>query len=197
MNSNGQHIQSIDNIILDVDGTLVKKWTSEFIPGVEARLAELKMHEKRLFLATNQGGPAHRDWYTMQGEKGKQQASIYPTLLTTLLRLEAIMKQTAAERCYIALHPGVPAIEQALFKGNEHKLTSITTLREDQIKISYDPAWRKPQGGMLLALIQDAGLDPATSIYVGDQQIDFDAAHNAGIWWYDSEYFFEEMAITI
>jgi histidinol phosphatase-like enzyme len=196
MNSNGLNIQGIDNIILDVDGTLVKKWTSEFIPGVEARLAELKMHGKRLFIATNQGGPAYNTWYELQGKYSEKTATIYPTLLTTLLRLDAIMQRITAERCYIALNPGVPAITKELYQGSETDITKIITIRDDQIKISYDPSWRKPQGSMLLALMQDADLDQANSIYVGDQQIDFDAAHNAGIWWYDSKYFFEEMDIT-
>lgn len=41
--------------------------------------------------------------------------------------------------------------------------------------------WRKPQPGMILAAIDDLGLDPASSWMVGDAERDVEAGRRAGI----------------
>ena len=57
-----------------------------------------------------------------------------------------------------------------------------------ELAIEHD--CRKPNPGMLLEAMQDAGIPPEESIYVGDKDTDQQAAENAGMRFYWAKDFF-------
>jgi len=54
-----------------------------------------------------------------------------------------------------------------------------------------DHECRKPNPGMLFQAIEDAGVGPQETIYVGDMDTDEEAAENAGVMFYWAEDFFK------
>ena len=56
---------------------------------------------------------------------------------------------------------------------------------------AVDHECRKPNPGMLLQAMEDAGVSPQETIYVGDMDTDKEAAENAGVMFYWAEDFFK------
>ena len=56
---------------------------------------------------------------------------------------------------------------------------------------AVDHECRKPNPGMLFQAMEDAGVSPQETIYVGDMDTDKEAAENAGVMFYWAEDFFK------
>lgn len=174
-------------IIFDVDGTIVKPWSAELLHGRKQKLEQLQAEGKRLFLASNQGGPAYHAWYALKNSGRERE---YPSLIKTAMRMESIRSQISAERCYIALHPGVDDIAEDLFERMQTDRTQQLSFMENRVVASYLLRWRKPRGEMLRQVLEDIEVKQKNAIYIGDKEIDMSAAQDAGIQYMDTDEFF-------
>lgn len=166
----------------DFDGTLVKSWTSEPLPGVRERLHALPVGVKT-FIATNQAGPV---WRQMTHE------SKYPTVrdvaqriiagLATLdWRPDALLIATCAdhEPDYIWRIAAQQACAQ-LYELLKHVCyCSVSAVSVD----------RKPNAGMLLDAVEyltPGRLSADHALYIGDMETDHQAAVAAGCRYQDA-----------
>lgn len=149
-------------IIFDADGTLCDRDTGALLPDVAPVLALLThpgvRNRPALAIATNQGGPACRDagWGTH-----------FPALRDVEERYARLAEQFGA-RLYVALS----------FVTKQNEVILPHGLSPDDPRARLD--WRKPQPGMLLQAMEDAGVSPADTLMIGDRPEDQEAARAAG-----------------
>ena len=143
-------LDGIEIVVFDVDGTLTQQWTTHILPGRQEILTRLHTAKKRIFMATNQAGPAYQAWHTIIHSP---MPIDYPDLITILSNMDNIRQQIGAEYCYVALHPGRQDIMDTLSKGMINTITRVAESHHGKIKSSHNPRWRKPQSGMLEAII--------------------------------------------
>ena len=159
--------------LFDLDSTLAVKWKPELLPG---RVEELEGLEQPAAIVTNQGGVHARYGLEQRGEM--ERAAGYPTVETVLKRLTQITRQLPAiERAYVALyvgHDGYPLPPQ---RGDvvQNLETGVV------VRMAWDPAWRKPAGGMLRQACCDFGVALDEALMFGDRDDDRDAARNANV----------------
>jgi histidinol phosphatase-like enzyme len=160
-------------ILLDLDGTLAVKWEARLLPGRTRALAQLQVP---VVIVTNQGGVHAR--YAMEQRGEDERASDYPTLASIWERLEAITQRVPQiVRAYVALYVG----------HDEYPLPADRSDRVRRLKsgvlvhAAWDPAWRKPAGGMLRQACCDLGIARAQTLMVGNQDGDREAARFANV----------------
>lgn len=173
--------------IFDVDDTIVQRWTTNMLRNRKERIEKLKERGAKMYLATNQGGPAYHAWH-YYSNSGR--AEEYPTLIKIIGMMAEITAATGAERCYVALHPGADDVADVIFKRMSTAPDQIMYLIGDKVRASYRLEWRKPLAGMLLEIIEETGLTPDQHIYIGNETRDMLAAQAAGIEFIDSDEFF-------
>lgn len=159
-------------IICDLDNTLVKAWTSDFLPGVAEWFGQ---NQVPVVLATNQGGPTLRSWMETAGF-GKPEE--LPTLGDVLDRTRKVSTLLPIERAYISL----------AYKTKDGKFAPLPDFadydvwKDGQLRYSYDPLWRKPDPKMLLQILADYKCNPLDALFIGDDWgADFPASMRANI----------------
>jgi histidinol phosphatase-like enzyme len=180
-------IENISTIIFDVDGTVAKKWEDEILPGRRQKLAQLKAQGKRIFLATNQGGPAYRMLYTREGSA---MADNYPRLIDVISRLYLITQAIGAESCFVALHPGPGDIAETLCPTLTMDPVAVHMFYDKTINACWQLEWRKPRPGMIWEIVRETNARHGSILLVGDSMEDMDAAHASGILYSDADEFF-------
>jgi histidinol phosphatase-like enzyme len=180
-------IKNIKVIILDVDGTVAEKWSEEILPWRQQKLAQMREQGKRIFLATNQGGPAYRIVY---GRENNALATMYPTLIEVLNRLYMVTTATGAEKCMVALHPGKDEIAKKLFANLQMDQVAVNVFYKGKIETCWRKEWRKPGRGIIWEIMNQTSSRQSETMYVGNEMTDFDAARAAGIIYSDTDEFF-------
>lgn len=156
-------LTAFDLVILDADGTCCRREDGSLLPGVAEfidGLADLD-HRPRLAIASNQGGVGVR----VMGGFGKPEK--YPTEQQALTQYGEL-----AERLGATLYLCFAYVD---WNGNWSPEPVGTDFPD-----FYRREWRKPEGGMLLRAMEDAGVLPARTLMVGDRPEDEAAAAAAG-----------------
>lgn len=154
----------------DWDGTLVRSFTAEPLPGVKERLAALT--SDRTFIATNQSGPVYR---LVLGD------TKYPTVeqvVSNFVRGLAALK-FRPDLLVIACHPGREeadwdAASQSVFWEYQKSLGVFKMFWD----VSAALYWRKPEPGMLV-FGRRTCLPFLGTTYIGDMEFDKEAARAA------------------
>lgn len=160
-------------IIFDVDGTLAETYTLNLLPGVKdfftlstsADCGDLP----KLAIATNQGGVSMRRWME-SGGFGRPET--YPTQEEVENRLQALLQ---------TLNAGEETAVYVAYGYQNRKGQWAPVPAEFRELPAYSQSWRKPNPGMLIQAMHDAGARPEETVYVGDRPDDQAAARAAGI----------------
>ena len=162
----------LELIIFDVDGTLAKKYTLDLLPGAR-EFFDLALNHGcpqalKLAIATNQGGVGMRYWMESRGF-GKPEK--YPTQSSIEERMRYLAEM---------LNPAkqLPVYVSFSYRTKGGKYAPIPQGQSENSSWRRD--WRKPEPGMLIQAMQDAGAAPADTLYVGDSPDDQRAAQAAG-----------------
>ena len=183
-------------LLLDLDGTVLVKWTHSSTEPHEAPwLDRVLSLGTPAGICTNQGGVS---WSLAGGRPGRK----YPSWPEILLRIRAGMRATGVALALVALHhPGaaVPKGTLLLERAREislplplaiaryfPRLAVPVAAPEGIVIASWAPSWRKPEPAMLQAARRlYSSLHPAALfspwIYIGDEESDREAAARAGM----------------
>ena len=169
-------------IIFDLDGTLVRPFGSELLPGVAEWFTYWRnlpaWNRPLLALATNQGGVGYRLHREELG--GDVDVAKYPTKEQADARVFGVVDR-------LGLDPMLVYISYAYrFSHGYWADTPIEFVRHPQ----WSPNWRKPNPGMLQQALADMGVLPAQALMVGDMDSDKDAANAAGVPFQTATQFF-------
>lgn len=168
-------------IIFDLDGTLVHPFTSDFEPGV-LHWFKSKRRGQKLAIATNQGGVGLRHWREVVraegGDIGDPNANGW-TQASIEERVNSIAQRLGA----------TPYMSFAYQSKKGHWSPTPEGAEGDP---RWSQAWRKPQPGMLLQAMRDAGVTAENTLMVGNSDSDADAAAAAGIAYQTMDEFFAE-----
>lgn len=158
-------------IIFDMDGTLADRDTGALLEGVAEYFQSLGDSHPKFSIATNQGGVGLRYWMEKDdfGEAEK-----YPTI----------------EIVEAHIHKLVSAIVDTGYNGDRfsfYKCFSYITKKGvlaptpkyGYLADEWNPNFRKPNPGMLMRAMWDAGVRPLDTLMVGDSPEDEEAAKNA------------------
>lgn len=153
-------------ICFDVDGTLVKSWSNELLPGVADYFAHLDQTKTRIAFVTNQGGVGLRYWMEQDGfgepEKLPTEQAVYERLDSITARLG--IKTTC---CILASF------------AFQAKTGAWSPLPEGAGR-QWAYSWRKPAPGMIKAAMVDHQIFKSV-LMVGDSEEDEQAARAAGV----------------
>lgn len=162
------------------DGLGVARESIRLRPGVADHIAGMKdgrTQRPMVALATNQGGVANRHWME-QGGWGD------PDKFPTQGEVEGRLAQLAK---MLGIDPQLIYVCFA-YKSKSGKWAPTPEWATSDPRWSHD--WRKPEAGMLLQAIQDAGVRPEEALMVGDRDEDELAARRAGCGFVSAEEFF-------
>jgi D-glycero-D-manno-heptose 1,7-bisphosphate phosphatase len=169
-------LHNVNLVIFDIDGTL-----TEIKPEVLAR-------KPRMVSPDNFGEQQPKPGVVEKLAKLRENG-IYIALatnrggvawgFTTLEKAEALARE-AAELC------GIPGVRIYICPYHA-KARGPKAVPEYAI----DHECRKPNPGMLLEAMEDAGVSPDETVFVGDFETDEQAAENAGVRFYWAEEFFK------
>jgi HAD superfamily hydrolase (TIGR01549 family) len=172
-------------VIFDIDDVLVDKWTSTPRTGVSHTIRDMAAQGARFAIATNQAGVSWRD---ATGDPK------FPSAAGVGRRIAALAKE-------------LPELEAAWWFvsiGGDSRLSIAPeryrvlsagvsrAARHLKVRTSSDPAWRKPNPGMLLAACAAMGCSPEDAVFIGDLGTDQEAAEAAGIMFCTPEELFKE-----
>lgn len=169
-------------IIFDVDGTLARKYSLELLPNVK-KFFRLVLHgncpsRPKLAVATNQGGVGMRYWMETEGFGQPQN---YPTVESFEERMRGLIDALGSQnelRVYTSYR----------YKNKQGIWTPVPAGEENNPR--WSKLWRKPEPGMLLQAMVDAGVSAEETLYVGDRAEDQEAAQAAGCAFAWAERFF-------
>lgn len=167
--------------ILDVDGTICDRDSTELYPHVIAWLRSLNA-EDSIYLATNQGGVGLRYWME-QGEFGEPEK--YPTADMVHGRLNNIARK-------IEFITGKPVVVKVCFayRSKSSGINGPVPMVNGQIPPEWDINNRKPNPGMLLDIRMGIPLaEKATCLFIGDREEDATAALRAGMQFASPDFF--------
>lgn len=180
-------------IIFDVDGTLTPdNKSTRFESSVVEKLISLRGQDVALALASNQGGVGLRHWIEVVGgfgttpeEKARSLASsqTYPMSQDAFTRLATIAGEVTAltqlpcriYTCYA-------------YQSKAGNWSPVPVGSEDDPMWSKE--WRKPNAGMLLQAMLDAGISTTETLFVGDSDEDAGAALAASVQFVEAKEFF-------
>lgn len=164
-------------VIFDADGTVIPGWKERgqgeivLLPNVAEKLAEIRKRGGKIAIATNQGGPALRDYLGRSDARPSfmEVAHVYFHQLGRLIPDAKIFMALGYE-----------------FDGRWLAPVGISSQREF---IHYSPTafysahqrWRKPQPGMLLDAMRMYKVSAESTLFVGDSETDRLAAEAAGV----------------
>jgi HAD superfamily hydrolase (TIGR01662 family) len=166
----------VELVIFDLDGTLAEVYTLRLLPRVQDFFRLVFQagcpQPPRVAIATNQGGVGMRYWMEKAGF-GKPEA--YPTREEIEERVRRIVSAlTGQDPDGISL----PVYASYRYQSRQGKWAPVPP--EEAGAPGWSMEWRKPQPGMLLQAIQDAGAHPERTLFVGDSEEDRRAAQGAG-----------------
>ena len=174
----------------DYDGTLVRSFSADPLPGRRERLAELRTTGAKMFLATNQSGPVYRAY--LNDPK-------FPTVEQVAERLAAVTDLRGLDwqpdLVLVSCHPGRDGSDwkEATDQVTAELLCLLDRIFAHRLFISALPAWRKPAPGMLQYATTTFGCARAAQvIYIGDMETDCQAAQAAGCRFDEADSFFAE-----
>jgi phosphoglycolate phosphatase-like HAD superfamily hydrolase len=171
-------------VIFDVDGTLAERYTLDLLPGVEQFFHLLFQagcpEPPRVALATNQGGVGMRYW--MERRRFGKPAQ-YPTEESVADRLRALVSLLGGG-------PDLPVYASFRFRDKRGQWAPVPPDRANDPR--WSAAWRKPEPGMLVQAMQDAGVSPGKTLFVGDSDDDREAARAAGCAFGEAGAFFHQ-----
>jgi len=157
---------------LDYDGTLVKNWTAEPLPGVRERLRALP-RDAKTFIATNQAGPVFR---AVLGD------TKYPTVEDVADRIALGLKALdwRPDLLLVAVHSGKDGDDWRDASNEVGK--ELSRLLRAAAPRRIISAWRrdrKPEPGMLRTACVEFRANWADALYIGDMDTDEQAARAA------------------
>ncbi len=162
-------------IVFDLDGTLVESHTTVLLPGVSHFFHSIfrkpclpDTPRPAIAIATNQGGVGMRYWME-QNHFGDPRS--YPTEAEITQRLSWLVSELSGEqniRAYVCFR----------YKDRAGKGSPVPP--ENSADPRWSMEWRKPAPGMLLQAMQDAGVPPEETLFVGNGSADEGAARAAG-----------------
>jgi HAD superfamily hydrolase (TIGR01662 family) len=154
-------------IAFDVDGTLVPFESTTLLPGVAEWFAK-HGPDYTIALVSNAGGVSLRLWMESGGFGDPESL---PTEAMTRERLATIQAALIVpSRAYLCF----------AYQSKKSGKWSPTPEGRDILDPEWDPAYRKPAPGMLLAAMADAGCEREETLFVGDWAEDEAAAVRAG-----------------
>lgn len=153
-------------IIFDLDGTLTEYKTGHVLPGV---YEWFKAHpDQQCAIASNQGGVGLRQMM-LEGGYGNPEA--YPTARSVEMAVERVIEKLGRD--------GEMAFEISYAYKTKKGAWNTPPQGEEESR-NWSHGWRKPNPGMLLALMERAGVTPEETLMVGDWEEDVQAAERAG-----------------
>ncbi len=159
-------------VIFDVDGTLAKPYTLELLPQVR-EFFDLALRpgcagRPKVAIATNQGGVGMRYWMERNGFGSPEK---YPTEDSVAGRMRELVRVLSGDH-------DLPVYTSFRYRSKSGSWSPAPPERAGDPR--WSKAWRKPEPGMLLQAMQDAGVGPGQTIFVGDSDEDRDAARAVG-----------------
>jgi HAD superfamily hydrolase (TIGR01662 family) len=132
----------------------------------------------KIAIATNQGGVGMRYWMEAGGFGNPEK---FPTAQEIEGRLRKILIE-------LGIDPSIPVYASYRYQTREGEWTPIP--REEADNPRWNSNWRKPQSGMLVQAMADAGVHPEETLFIGDSAEDQEAAQSAGCLFLWAEDFF-------
>jgi histidinol phosphatase-like enzyme len=150
----------IDLLVIDLDGTLAQTYSPDLFPHVKAFFDLLFQagcpDRPRLAIATNQGGVGLRHW--MERDEFGEPFE-YPTSQDVDNRLRQIVSALGGDL-------PLPVYVSYRYQDRSGDWSPIPPGEESNPR--WQAAWRKPNPGMLLQAMEDAGVSPRQTLYVGE-----------------------------
>lgn len=176
--------------LLDYDGTLVRPFSAEPLPGVPGLIRQQREMGVQFAVVTNQAGPVYGQVY---GD------AKYPTPKRLADQLLAGITACGLidVPVYLCCAPQLQNQQERRFEDASreifHQLRPLLDRRYEPTApvhwfLSWDIYHRKPQPGMLLLACKHFGVEPADAIMVGDREEDFQAAEAAGCRFLSADY---------
>lgn len=164
--------------IFDLDGTLAETWGTELLPGVTQCVPQLR---GKLAVATNQAGVV---WNAVEGDP-------YPRASDVGRRLVDVAKALPRLRdalWFVSVGDENLPLPSARLRGLAAAVTRAAAPL--CVRTSGDLAWRKPRPGMLLEACRVADVPRDDAVFVGDREVDRQAACAAGMTFIHADEFF-------
>jgi histidinol phosphatase-like enzyme len=171
----------IKGVFYDLDGTLVEKFGTKPLPKSIDRLAHHREYGQRMAICTNQAGPL---WRMATGNE------MFPTTEMLIQQIEHIIQNLNAVAVPWFISIGdLRVAEKVGLLDYEEIVKDIRSKLDLKLpfmppfNVEFDPKWRKPEPGMLLAAAAFWKLKPEECQFVGDNNRDEDrqAATAAGM----------------
>lgn len=165
-------MRSYDLYMFDLDNTLVKPWTTQFLPGVEEWFRS-SVGDSRIGIATNQGSVGLRHWMEVDGfgDPGKYRPAkmVEKDLIDVYFSIREWIGFSVPEMRYCYAYQSKKGIWAPTPEGlgMPHSLV-------------WQHEWRKPSPGMLNDIMRVTRITPKRALFVGDQETDQQAAAAAG-----------------
>lgn len=164
----------IKHLIFDLDWTLVKAWTTEYLGGVEdwlKKIGELPGEERpHISIATNQGSIGLRHW--MEKEKFGNPNKYRPRSTVEKDIVKVILDIRERTHCF-------PSLRVCYAYQSKAGEWAPTPEGEEGDK-TWRHDFRKPAPGMLTDLMAETGIRADETVFIGDQETDRQAAEAAG-----------------
>lgn len=159
-------------IVFDVDGTLAETYTIKLLPRVRDFFHLVCKagcrHSPALALATNQGGVGMRYWMEQHGFGNPAR---FPAQQDVEQRLHNLVARLGAD-------PLLSVYASYRYQNQSGEWAPVPPGQEANPR--WLEGWRKPQPGMLLQAMADAGVTAHQTLFVGDSADDQAAAQAAG-----------------
>jgi len=180
--------ENFDLLLFDLDGTLVEKFTSNLLPGVEKFFRELNnaVTSQEGFtipafaICTNQGGVGLRYWME---ERGFGEPEKYPTTKEFMRRFW--------DMCNKLMFFNDPTLYVCYrYKTADGEWSPCPYPRTSGGNLQGSRVLRKPNPGMLFQAMISFDALPDRTAMIGDSEEDIGAARVAGCTFIPAGYFF-------
>jgi beta-phosphoglucomutase-like phosphatase (HAD superfamily) len=172
-------MQNIKAVLFDLDGTLVKSFTTTPLPGAAERIASLREQGMPIAVCTNQAGPL---WRAATGQEK------YPSVGKMAGNIKTIIEALGLDGVpwFVSVGDAVGDAAKLLGESYDHIASGIALELDDVLfdvdsHVNEHREWRKPNPGMLLFAAKYLDVDPGDCLYVGDMESDRQAAAAAGM----------------
>lgn len=163
-------------IIFDLDDTLVSRYGTNFLPGVKNLLKAIPASTS-VAIATNKGNVGLYYWMEEGGWGNLADSPQTPDEAEAQINEvqknveDLIGRSVALYKCYAFVSS----------KGNIAPIPKVVqeSMIHGLIPSEWDINNRKPQPGMLLEAMADAGVEPHETLFIGDRDTDQEAAEMA------------------